>query len=602
MATTSDGPSPQRSSRDDVMLITWMTLVALIYALVISWLDPALPWPAVLDHSEPWYVAALNTLPPLLLCVLLMAITRRPILASWLGLLAIAALYAVNGIKVRELDVPLLPDDFRFLRDSLASVAVLGRYVHTGIGGWTLGLTVCAITALLVWRETPLRAWGAWQRAGILGAVALAFVSLCQGNVVWSRLYDAGRLQFEPWSAVDSAKRAGIIGNLVLFSRELADSELPRPDRTASSRLLRDHAPALRVSTASTPIDSEATDAFPDIVIVQSESAFDPARLVGIEAGEHLVAFHRLAQLGLSGQLRVPTFGGGTIRTEFEMLTGLSLEFFPRVRFPYFEMTRPEMPGLVRALRKHGYATTAIHPNAGAFWNRNQAYRSLGFEHFIDGREFPDETRASWFASDAALTDRILGELADDGPPQLLFAVSIQNHGPHERRPNLDEARMASYSVPAGLDAAADRSLRTYLVLLEDADRQLERLARVLLTRERRTLLLFYGDHLPALPLVFSQMAFADGRAAKDQPVPWLLLDNAAVGAKVHDTSAWLLPAILLASTGVRDDRYFTTLNVLREALDLGLQPIETDAASGLAALGQLRYRDELDAELDAAK
>jgi hypothetical protein len=72
---------------------------------------------------------------------------------------------------------------------------------------------------------------------------------------------------------------------------------------------------------------------------VQSESLFDPGRL----AGMHYEAMPRLRDAmarAWSGNLYVPTFAGGTIRTEFEVLTGLPLAAFPGVRYPYLQLTR----------------------------------------------------------------------------------------------------------------------------------------------------------------------------------------------------------------------------------------------------------------------
>ena len=102
----------------------------------------------------------------------------------------------------------------------------------------------------------------------------------------------------------------------------------------------------------------------------------------------------------------------------------------------------------------------------------------------------------------------------------------MENHGPFDWRPGLDQERLASLPLPAGLEEGGKYWLRNYLYLLEDADHELGRLAEALQHRKRRTLLLFYGDHLPALPPVYEEIGFADGKGPKSQPVPWLLIDN----------------------------------------------------------------------------
>jgi phosphoglycerol transferase MdoB-like AlkP superfamily enzyme len=299
--------------------------------------------------------------------------------------------------------------------------------------------------------------------------------------------------------------------------------------------------------------------------------------------------------------LRVPTFGGGTIRTEFELLTGLPLEAFPEVRYPYLQLLRKQMPGLVRTLAEHGYRTVAIHPNGGAFWNRNQAFRELGFEQFIDGGGFADSPSEGLYVSDAALTDRVLAELQDAGPPQLIMAISIQNHAPYTRPLEHSAAAEMAEAVPAELDGEARESWLTYLQLIRRTDEELGRLASLLQKRQRRTLLLFYSDHMPPLNAVFARLQFVDGVPAQQQPVPWLLLDNRSSQARTENTASWLLPALLMEEAGIGGGDYFDFLQTLRERW--GVAELQADDMRlAIAAIAQLHYRDELRVTVQAAQ
>ncbi len=600
----SERTSAAATPRPLATALAWLVVLALGMGLIVSWLDPALAWPVIGATPLAWEVVAINTLPFLLVVVLFAALTKRVLLASWIGLLLLVATYLASAAKFEQLQMPLLPGDFRFLTDLGAVLPLFGHYLG-GLSATTIAiaLVVVGVTALLAWREPALTAMRSWRGPAIALGVGVLGVGLVQGWAPWRAVYNAERLHFEPWSVVDSATRAGTIGNLVLYQWELARRQELKPDRDAATALLRDNADAVRTTLApnSSPIAMPA-GTLPDIVIVQSESLFDPARLTGADAKTYLPNFHRLAKRSLSGDMQVPTYAGGTIRTEFEVLTGLSLGFFPGVQYPYFEIADRPIPGIVRTLGRHGYRTTAIHPNTGVFWNRNQAFEQIGFDRFIDESAFSKDDIVGLFTGDAALTDHILGELAEDGPPQMIFAISMQNHGPFDWRPGLDEKRLAGQPVPPGLDDGGTFWLRNYLYMLEDADHELGRLADALLKRERRTLLLFYGDHLPALPPVYHQIGFTDGRDAKQQPVPWLILDNGRPlrNTMTAETTSWLLPSILLEAAGIGGDRYFATLEALRTMI-----PSETDGTTDLAraltALGQLRYRGEFDDVIDAA-
>ncbi len=592
--------TPSRN-KQNLSALAWLVLAVVIFAIVVSAMDPAIGW----LWNSPWewsaQLAALNILPFVLIVILLSALTRRIVLSSWIGALLLIASYAANTAKMEQLEMPLLPGDFHFLQDLGATLPLFAHYIGASWLPILIGVVLIGLTIAL-FRESPWPAMHGWRRVIVVSAVIVLGVGLVQGWTPWRSIYSANRLNFAPWSVVDSAKRAGMVGNLVLYNWELAERQNLRPDRAAALTLLRGHVDALRTrlspnsSSLAMPSGTE-----PDIVIIQSESLFDPVRLKDAPKNVYLPNFHRLKQRGLSGEMKVPTFAGGTIRTEFEILTGLSLKFFPGVQYPYFEIADQPIPGIVRTLSAQGYETTAIHPNSAVFWNRNRAFKEIGFDRFIDEKAFEESDIVGLFTGDAALTDHVLAQLDQEGPPQLVFAISMENHGPFDWRPGLDAKRLEGLKTPPGLDEGGEYWMRNYLYLLEDADHELGRLAEALQKRKRRTLLLFYGDHLPALPPVYHQIGFVDGQGPKTQPVPWLLLDNRR-NLSEHgpmNTTSWLLPSILLETAGIGGDRYFATLAALRDTL-----PIDVMASTGklpdeLRALGQLRYRNELEAVID---
>ena len=593
--------SHSSSLKSNLPHLVWMLLVAVIFAISASWLDPALGWP-VSDASGAYAgLVAINILPFVLIVVLLSALTRRVVLSSWIGLLLLIGTYAANAVKLQQLEMPLLPGDFHFLEEIGSALPLFAHYIGTSLLPLLIALALLVLT-LALFREAAWPMMRGWTRAGVAVATLALGVGIVQGWAPWRSVYNADRLAFEPWSVVDSARKAGMVGNLVLYNWELAKRQDLRPDRNAATELVRANADALRTrlnpNTSSLGMPSGTQ---PDIVIIQSESLFDPVRLKNAPANTYLPNFHRLAKRGLSGEMQVPTFAGGTIRTEFEVLTGLALAFFPGVQYPYFEIADKPIPGIVRTLARQGYQTTAIHPNSGVFWNRNQAYQQIGFDRFVDEKAFSKDDIVGLFTGDAALTDHVLAQLDQDGPPQLIFAVTMENHGPFDWRPGLDAKRLATMKMPAGLDEGGEHWMRNYLYLLGDADHELGRLADTLQKRKRRTLLLFYGDHLPALPPVYHQIGFADGKGPKTQPVPWLLLDNRR-NLSDHspmDTTAWMLPSILLETAGIGGDRYFATLGALRGTLPPDVMTSSTRLPDELRALGQLRFRNELEPILD---
>ncbi len=334
--------------------------------------------------------------------------------------------------------------------------------------------------------------------------------------------------------------------------------------------------------------------------MLQSESFFDASRLKGLEPDQVAPMLRQLNARSTHGDLWVPTYGGGTIRTEFEVLTGIALRYFPQIQYPYFSLVGTGLASLASILSAHGYRTLAVHPNDATFWNRAATFKVLGFSGFDDEGSFAGAPREGHFISDAALVEHILKRLDEGSAPTLIFAISMENHGPYDESPGIDEQRRDAMPVPAGMPEVAAARLRDYLYHLDNADRALGRLAHALAQRKRRSLLLFYGDHLPALPKVCQSAGFDDGAAETNQPVPWLLFDTANPHETVENTASFFLPATLLAAAGIRD-RYFAVIGAVRTETRFGAEYTPAEDAY-LGALMQMRQRGEWPSAADVAR
>ncbi len=574
-----------------------LALLASVAALLllIDRLDPAFAWTNKFVHATSLFnLLLLNAVPLLSLLLVLLALTRRVALSTWLTVLFGFLLFAANSAKLAELQTPLLPSDFRFLAEPGPALALFAHYLKFNVATIFSLLAVVVITVLLV-RRRGSAALAGWRRVVLAVVAAVLAVSLIAGAPPWRQLYSSKRMGFEPWALTESAARAGLIGSLLMYHWELGDGRVPKADRDAAIAMIDAHADLLRERLAAASITQQS----PDILIVQSESLFDPARLNDVEPGRFLTEFRKLAESSRSGELHVPTFGGGTIRTEFELLTGAPLSSLGGIQYPWLELDHARFPSLASILALNGYTTTAIHPNGAAFWNRNRVFPELGFQHFIDVAAFKKEDIVGLFTSDAALTNRVIAELKDDGPPQFLFAITMENHGPFDWRPNLDADRMAALPMPSKLDSGGRLWFGNYLYLLDDADHELGRLAEALKQRKRRTLLLFFGDHLPSIHTVYHQLGFDDGKTELQQPTEWLLFDTANPTGVKEDTQSWLLPARLLDSAGINNVPYFIVTAALRDSLSIGDEPITPKQAKAVNALAQLQLRGELDGLLE---
>ena len=119
-----------------------------------------------------------------------------------------------------------------------------------------------------------------------------------------------------------------------------------------------------------------AEEDMPNIIVVQLESFFDPGRIRWLDMSEDPIPNWRaLAKEYSSGYYIVPTVGAGTVNTEFEMLTGMSLRFFGAGEYPYKGILKKETcESMAYDLGRLGYTSHAIHNNESNFYGRRQVY------------------------------------------------------------------------------------------------------------------------------------------------------------------------------------------------------------------------------------
>lgn len=597
-------------ARSAAFRVAYITLLAVGFVFATGLVDGGPGVGSAQALSQPIFPFA-NALPGLMLATLLLVLSRRPLLSFGLAFLLQALLYAVNALKLSNLNTPLMPADFRMLGQlRRGGLKLLGSYLPASPWPY-LALAVALAIIVLAWRmERPLFARRTRGKRLVSGlALVLLLGTLLAGMPGWMKIYGGRHLWLEPWSASATAEHSGLVSSLVMFHLHQGHGR-KKPDAAAAQQLIQRTDPAVRERLQVPP----ATGEMPDIVVVQSESFFDPSIMNGFEDADLTPNLHRLAAQGESGALHVPTYGGGTIRTEFEFLTGLSLRYFDDLQFPYLQMNHKVVPSLVRALRSHGYETVALHGNDPGFWNRNTAFRAIGFDRFVSRASFPaGAAMDGQYMADRAMTDEIMAQLKNAGPPQFLFAISIEAHGPYDVAP-ADTAARDAIAVPEGVTGKNKLELQNYLYHLRHADEELGRLADLLAHRERPTLLLFYGDHLPALTDTYNITGFVNGKDMLSQAGTWLLVDprNPSATPRRESLASWMLPGRLLEQAGVRDDAYYALTQVIAPQLAAltrapGAPPEAEDnsekvADEDMANVALLRMKGKLDPLLPKAE
>ncbi len=259
-----------------------------------------------------------------------------------------------------------------------------------------------------------------------------------------------------------------------------------------------------------TPVSSDIEKA-PNIVVVQLESFFDPKLVNDVEfSRDPIPNFSKLRDECISGNLQVAHIGGGTANVEFEFLTGMNLDHFGLGEFPYTTILKSRACESIAAnLKKLDYTTHALHNHTGVFYGRNIVYPNLGFDTFTPLEMMVGYERTYLtFATDAVLVGEIRSALNSTQNQDFVFAVSVEGHGgyPHWKVgnivPNLEDP-IEVYGIE---DTKEYYQYYFYANLINDMDKTVQRICDLMEETGEPYVLVFYGDHLPALPLTEDQL------------------------------------------------------------------------------------------------
>ncbi len=286
----------------------------------------------------------------------------------------------------------------------------------------------------------------------------------------------------------------------------------------------------------------------PNIVMVQLESFIDPNRLDGFTYSENPVPFFTwLKERYTSGYLSVPSIGGGTANTEFEVLTGMSLDYFGPGEYPYKTILQQSTcESIAYNLKELGFGTHVIHNNTGTFYDRHLVFPNLGFDTFtsLEYMNHVEKNPLGW-AKDTVLTTEILQTLFSTEQRDFIYAISVQPHGKYPSVPLGDEQPITVSSTVLSEDELIPFSYYVNQVYEEDAF--LRSLVQTLETCGEPTILVLYGDHLPSISAAEDNMAKGD--LLQTEYVIW---DNIGLEEQDLDLKAYQLSASILKKLGIQ--------------------------------------------------
>lgn len=342
----------------------------------------------------------------------------------------------------------------------------------------------------------------------------------------------------------------------------------------------------------------------PNIIFIQLESFMDLKRMQGVTyLEEPTPVYSSLRKTCPGGFLKVPSVGAGTANTEFEILTGMTLDYFGAGEYPYKTVLQDETcESMAYNLRELGYRTGVLHNNTGSFYSRNKVFANLGFDYFVSSEymENLSYNPIGW-AKDKVLTGQIQHILKATSEPDLIYTITVQDHGKYPTE--LLENPHIKVSGFAPEDEGRQNAFTYYVNQCHETDAFLGSLIATLNAFEEPVVLVLYGDHLPNLDITEEELA--SGNLFQTEYVIWSnkkMLEDYELSKKNENLYAYQLSAHVLKLFGMNNglltkfhqmyhnyDNYKSNLKILqydmlygkKEVYD-GLSPYEpTDLQMG---------------------
>lgn len=439
----------------------------------------------------------------------------------------------INFVILHFRVTPFSAVDFTLIS---SAISVSGHYLTAfNVMMIFFAIAILVISLICLFKRTPCFQKNTTKKAYMLST--LVILTLAAGIVVMHKSSTSVQALAENYTNISEAYEN--YGFVYCFANSIIDTGIKKPEDYSEESMAQ-----IKDSIKDTGTDEPEVK--PDIVMIQLESFFDICDVKGVSfSRDPLPNFHRLQKEYSNGQLTVPTVGAGTVNTEFEVLTGMSQHDFGVSEYPYKTVLKSKTSeSICNDLAQIGYSSHAVHNNTATFYGRNKVFSNLGFDSFTSVEYMNNITlNPNGWAKDDVMVDEILKTLDDNkNKSDFTFGITVQSHGKYNDVKTDSKDPVKVYNAPTG----KEESYEYYVNEINEVDQMIGKLVYALGKREKPTVLVLYGDHLPSLDL--SNEDLEDGSLYETQYIIW---NNYGLKEKDQDLKAYELYPEVLDQIGI---------------------------------------------------
>lgn len=457
----------------------------------------------------------------------------------WLGI------GIINGVILTQRMTPFTVKDLSNLNDGLTIVTnYLSNYEI--IGAIAAGLIAVGLLVLLFIKGPQKRDGVKRKRNLVAVLLVIAFTFLSSSFVI-----RAGIVQTFFGNLAYAYRDYGVV---YCFVNTWLNTGISKPDGYSKEEILSIFdKKELGDDNAMLLTQKDEDEEHPNILFLQLESFIDPMTIQSITLSQDPCPnFRRLMQTYSSGELTVPACGAGTANVEFEVLTGLSVKFFGPGEYPYKAVLKEKTgESLAYDLDSLGYTSHAIHNHRAVFYNRNSVFANMGFDTFtsVEYMKNVEKTPKNW-AKDDVLTECITDALDSTDGRDMIYTISVQGHGKYPPEQVLQNPVIEVTAAPS---EELKWKYEYYVNQIHEMDQFIKALTDTLAKREEPTVLVMYGDHIPAL-----DMTEDDLESGNLYGTQYLIWDNMGLEKDDENLHAYQLAAHVMEMLDMQVGTIFT--------------------------------------------